>query len=63
MDPWQAAHLMTEMFGDDAGIMAALRADHLFDQGDQEGYLAWRLVVETIKKLQTTDAPPHAERH
>jgi hypothetical protein len=36
IDKWIAAKRMIDMFGDNAGLQAAMRADHVFDQGDRE---------------------------
>jgi hypothetical protein len=57
-DIWAAAHQMIKMFGPEAGWRAALRADHLLDQGDTEGFNAWKRIVAAIKQLLDTDPGP-----
>src|SRR4051794_20521965 len=45
---WRAAHLMIEMFGEDAAHKAALRADALLEQGDTAGFFAWKRITRAI---------------
>ena len=52
IDIWRAAQQMIEIYGPDAGINAALRADHLLDQGDPDGFHVWKRIVDAIKQLQ-----------
>lgn len=35
LDPWRAAHLLIGQHGKSAGLHAALRADALWDAGDE----------------------------
>ncbi|MFC7499038.1 DUF6961 family protein [Enterovirga sp. GCM10030262] len=44
----------------DAPIFAAMRADELLEQGDQEGARTWRLIVTRINGLLSQPAgAPH----
>jgi hypothetical protein len=54
---------MIEMFGDDAAIQAALRADHLLDQGDPAGCRLWKAIVEATKELQKDRPDPGHRLH
>jgi hypothetical protein len=50
-DIWQVASQMIELFDDAASEYAAIRADALAEEGDQEGYVAWRRVLRAILEL------------
>jgi hypothetical protein len=60
-DIWIAANEMIKAFGDEAGLHAAVRADALRDQGDEEGYAIWARVVAAIKELRdiSSGGKPH----
>ena len=51
-DIWRAAHKMIELYDLDAGWRAAQRADHLYEQGDIDGFHVWVRIVDAIKQLQ-----------
>ena len=61
VDIWHAARQMVEIYADDAGIHAALRADALLDQGDVTGCRAWTRIVAVIKEL-LRDRPEVGQR-
>ena len=61
LDVWRAAHQMIQMYGEAAVIHAALRADHLLDQGDPDGFHSWKRVVDAITDFQC-QAPKPNER-
>jgi hypothetical protein len=63
IDIWRAAHKMIELYDTDAGWQAALRADHLFDQNDIDGFHVWTRIVKAIKKLQNIEACDKDMRH
>jgi hypothetical protein len=52
IDVWRAAQQMIEIYGEDAGWQAALRADHLLEEGDSGGFNVWVRIVKSIKALQ-----------
>lgn len=55
MDPidlWRAADLMIKLYGENAMLMAAQRADALLEQGDTEGFFAWKRVARAIDDLE-----------
>jgi hypothetical protein len=53
---WRAANELIEMFGDDAGVRAAMRADASLDVGDTEDYRFWKPVTVAINDLNRTPA-------
>ena len=62
-DIWRAAHKMIEMYELDAGWHAALRADHLLEQGDVNGHHMWLRIVRAIKELQNIEPAEKDMRH
>lgn len=54
MDPidlWRAADMMMKLYGEDAALHAAMRADALLDQGDTEGFFTWKRIARAIDDL------------
>ena len=51
LDIWRAAEQMRKLYGPDAAIHAAMRADKLMDQGDIEGFDMWKRVAAAINEL------------
>jgi hypothetical protein len=51
IDIWRAAEQMRKLYGADAAIHSAMRADKLMDQGDIEGFDMWRRVAAAINEL------------
>ena len=51
-DIWLSAKRLVDLYGDDATIHAAMRADKLLAQGDMDGAAVWRQVITAIKELQ-----------
>ena len=58
---WACANQAINEHGADAPIIAAMRADELFEQGDNDGARTWRLIVERINRLLS--APSDSVRH
>jgi hypothetical protein len=52
---------MIRMFGEDAEIRAAMRADALLSEGDVEGCSLWKQIAGAIAGLQRS-APAPGER-
>ena len=48
---WACANEAIRQDGLDAPIHAAMRADELFEQGDDAGAVTWRLIVHRINEL------------
>ena len=63
IDTWRAADQMVKLHGVDAAIKAALRANALLDQGDADGFEAWKRIATAINELQrvrpVTGEPVH----
>jgi hypothetical protein len=51
IDIWRAAEQMRKLYGADAAIHSAMRADKLMDQGDIEGFDMWKRVVDAVSEL------------
>ena len=51
-DIWRAAQLMVKRHGADAPIVAAQRADELFEQGDLDGVAVWKRILYAVEELQ-----------
>jgi hypothetical protein len=52
IDVWRAAHLVMKDHGDDAGFVAAMRADALLANGDTAGCSWWIKISRAIKELR-----------
>jgi hypothetical protein len=57
---WACAQRMVDDHGADAPIHAAMRADELLENGDQEGCSTWVLIMHRTKELL---AGPRDTRH
>jgi hypothetical protein len=62
-DIWRAANMMIDLYGADAIINAAMRADALLEQGDTEGFFVWKRIARAIddlgRKTRTADDQVH----
>ena len=54
IDIWRSANVMLKYYGADATFMAAMRADALLDQGDTDGFRAWKHIMDAIEELGRT---------
>lgn len=54
IDIWRSAHLLVKQYPEDAGLVAARRADALLDQGDVDGFHVWKRIVDAIAELLRT---------
>jgi hypothetical protein len=63
IDIWRAAEQMRKLYGDDAAIHAAMRADKLMDQGDIEGFDMWKRVVAALNELDRVVMRDGEARH
>jgi len=52
IDTWRAADMMLKLYGEDAMLRAAMRADALLDQGDTVGFFAWKRIARAIDDLE-----------
>jgi len=51
-DIWAAALLMVKRYGDDAGNQAAMRANAMASEGDDDGCVVWVQIAKAIEKVQ-----------
>jgi len=51
IDIWRSAEVLRKRFGEDAAIMAAMRADQLLDEGALTGHREMLRVVAAINEL------------
>ena len=51
-DIWRSAKRLIDLYGDDASIRAARRADELLAKGDLDGAGTWRRVLAAVKELE-----------
>jgi hypothetical protein len=56
-DIYCAAHVLIAVYGEDAGIDAALRATELAAAGDGEGAALWRQIALAIDVLIAGERP------
>ncbi len=54
-DIWLSAKRLVDLYGEDATIHAAMRADELLAQGDMDGAGTWRRVLDAVKELERTE--------
>ncbi len=54
-DIWRSAKRLVDLYGEDATIHAAMRADELLAQGDMDGAGTWRRVIQAIEELENTE--------
>ena len=63
LDIWRAAEHMRKLYGADAAIHAALRADRFMDQGDASGFEAWRRIAAAVNELDRVTHREGEARH
>jgi hypothetical protein len=51
LDIWRAANLLVKRYGDDAGFVAAQRADKMLANGDVDGLTVWKSILRAIGEL------------
>jgi hypothetical protein len=56
-DIYCAAHVLIAVYGEDAAIDAALRANEFAAAGDREGAALWRQIVIAIDDLIAGERP------
>jgi len=53
-DIWRAAQLVVKRHGADAPIVAAQRADELFNEGDLDGAAVWKRILYAVEECCAT---------
>ena len=63
LDIYRSANELIKQHGEDAPILAAMRADESMDTGDMEGRAVWLRIVKAIEELMSKERPDDAEVH
>ena len=63
LDIYRSANELIKQHGEDAPILAAMRADELMETGDMDGRAVWLRIVKAIEELQSQERPEDAEVH
>ncbi len=63
LDIYRSANELIKQHGEDAPILAAMRADELMETGDIEGQTVWLRIVKAIEELLSEERPEGAEVH
>ena len=63
LDTYRSANELIEQHGEDAPILAAMRADELMAAGDMEGRVVWIRIVKAVEELLSEERPGDAEVH
>ena len=60
---YQAASLIIDEYGEDALIRAAQQYDELLDQGDIDGMIVWKRIVEAVREMLAEVVPEGVTVH
>ena len=63
IDTYRAANVLIQKHGEDAPILAAMRADELMETGDMEGRAVWLRIVKAVEELLAEERPDEAKVH
>jgi hypothetical protein len=63
IDVWHAARHFMKVYGADASVITAMRADALLDLGDGEGFHVWQRIVTAVRDLERTALRPGETMH
>jgi len=63
LDIYRSANELIKQHGEDAPILAAMRADELMDTGDMEGRAVWLRIVKAIEELMSKERPEGEKVH
>ena len=63
LDIYRSSNELIKQHGEDAPILAAMRADELMEAGDMEGEAVWLRIVKAIEELLSEERPGDAEVH
>ncbi len=58
---FRSANLLIKQHGEDAPILAAMRADAMLEAGDLDGYATWKRILRAVEELRGTE--PGARVH
>jgi hypothetical protein len=60
---WRCASLLVDQYGEMALNGAAIKADQLAREGDQEGRFMWLKVTRAVEELLSDEVPEGASVH
>ena len=63
LDIYRSSNELIKQHGEDAPILAAMRADQLMEAGDMEGRAVWLRIVKAIAELLSEERSEDAEVH
>ena len=63
LDLYRSANELIKQHGEDAPILAAMRADELMEAGDMEGRAVWLRIGKAVEELLSEERPDDAEVH
>ena len=56
LDIYRSANVLVKLYGQDAPIHAAMKADELLEAGDLDGFAVWKRIVKAVEELQRARA-------
>ncbi len=63
IDIYRSANKLIEQHGEDAPILAAMRADELMETGDMDGRTVWLRIVTAIEESLSEERPGDGAVH
>ncbi|HWH57399.1 MAG TPA: hypothetical protein VN682_07195 [Terriglobales bacterium] len=63
IDAWRVAGQLIKSYGDEARLIAAQRADALLDNGDMEGFYAWKRIANALASLEKREVSRNETSH
>jgi len=63
IDAWRVAWQLIRSYGEEARLIAAHRADALLDNGDIDGFHAWKRIANALASLEKREVGPNEATH
>ena len=63
IDAWRVAAHLIKSYGGEARMIAARRADALLDNGDVDGFHAWKRIDNALASLEKREIGPNEVAH
>ena len=63
IDIYRAANEYIKRYGNDATVLASMKADEMLERGSMEGRSMWLQIIRVIDELQSDKRPIGAEVH
>ena len=63
LDIYRSANELIKQHGEDAPILAAMRADELMETGDMDGRAVWLRIVKAVEELLAKERPAGEKVH